>query len=252
MSVKSIFAANLKRLCESRKSHAQVARDLGINRQQFNGYVTGRNLPNEGTIDRICAYFGVEIEVLFRDGVPEERFSNLEILTDSQKQLISLFASHERSVTRSNIAKGLYYIYFDYPGEPDKVLCSLLAVGREGILTTFRRITRMKDGSGRQLLGAKSVHKGIILKRSNSLFMVGLDSVGDWVPSMLVADASSSSSVLYNGFAQVMSPFKFHTVKFCIVPAKPNEKIWNAMKYIKTHKKSEVFNKLGELHDYFE
>jgi transcriptional regulator with XRE-family HTH domain len=251
VSVKMIFAANLKRLCGTQKSHAQVARDLGINRQQFNGYVTGRNLPNEGIIDRICTYFGVKLDVLFRDWTPEEEFSSLEILTNNQKQIISLFALHERSLSRSNISKGLYYIYFEFPGEPDNLVCSLFAVGREGILTTFRRITRMKCGSGLQLLGANGVHKGIVLKRSNTLFMLALDSIDDWLPSLLVAEANSSSSVLYSGFAQIMSPSKFHTVKFCIVPITSNLNIPSLMRQVRIQSKNEIFNTSNIVYRFF-
>ncbi len=71
------MAENLKLLCSYGRSVSDVCRRAGINRQQFNKYLTGQSAPSLSTLRRICDFFGVE---------------DYEILLDSDdfRQLIRL------------------------------------------------------------------------------------------------------------------------------------------------------------------
>ncbi|QRZ16072.1 helix-turn-helix transcriptional regulator (plasmid) [Paracoccus methylovorus] len=68
------FAANLRLLCDRQGSISQICRKLGINRQQFNKYLSGRHMPSSGNIRLIANYFGLGPEVLFSE---HERFRAL-------------------------------------------------------------------------------------------------------------------------------------------------------------------------------
>lgn len=68
------FAANLRLLCDRQGSISQICRKLGINRQQFNKYLSGKHMPSSGNIRVIANYFGLGPEVLFSD---HERFRAL-------------------------------------------------------------------------------------------------------------------------------------------------------------------------------
>ena len=172
MSVRSIFASNLRRLSSAQKSHAHVARELGLNRQQFNGYITGKNLPNEGIIDKICSFFQVDVGSLFRDVDPDRDLGPFDLLTDKQKKFIARLVNTEKSKKRQGLADGLYYIYFSVPDDRFTVACSLLAVRREGGVTTFRRVTRVGGAVERYRPNTKSIHSGIVLYRDQLAFLV--------------------------------------------------------------------------------
>lgn len=59
------FSRNLRKLCERERSIAEVCREIGINRQQFNKYLSGANFPSRSTLRRICGHFGVgEADIL--------------------------------------------------------------------------------------------------------------------------------------------------------------------------------------------
>lgn len=59
------FPANLSLLCSYLPSVAEVCRQLGINRQQFNKYLNGQSRPSRANMRRICDFFGVnEAEVM--------------------------------------------------------------------------------------------------------------------------------------------------------------------------------------------
>jgi transcriptional regulator with XRE-family HTH domain len=61
------FAANLRLLCSRQGSISQVCRKVGINRQQFNKYLSGRHIPSAENIRVIANYFGVGPELMFSE-----------------------------------------------------------------------------------------------------------------------------------------------------------------------------------------
>ena len=53
------FGENLRWFYGLRKSVSFVARELGINRQQFGCYVNNKSYPNTHNLIAICDYFNV-------------------------------------------------------------------------------------------------------------------------------------------------------------------------------------------------
>lgn len=62
--LRSMFGENLRKLATGRGSISGLARDLGINRTQFNRYLSGESFPRPDVLGRICAHFGVDARVL--------------------------------------------------------------------------------------------------------------------------------------------------------------------------------------------
>src|SRR5215510_2589663 len=67
MSLRENLAVNLRRLCAQHGSIAAVCREMGVNRQQFDRYLSMDALPNRATTGRICEYFQIEEAELYRD-----------------------------------------------------------------------------------------------------------------------------------------------------------------------------------------
>ncbi|MEO3434091.1 helix-turn-helix transcriptional regulator [Inquilinus sp. CAU 1745] len=116
------FPANLAFACSLFPSIADVCRRVGINRQQFNKYLSGQVRPSRHNMRRICDFFGVtESELLLEEG----RFADLLSLRRDRRgeiaappyvrqieKLVRLSARLDRYV-------GCYYRYFyafSYPG----------------------------------------------------------------------------------------------------------------------------------------
>ncbi|WP_233270512.1 helix-turn-helix domain-containing protein [Chachezhania sediminis] len=55
---------NLRLLTRSRGSVSQLSRELGINRTQFNRYLSGESFPRPDVLQRICSYFDVDARVI--------------------------------------------------------------------------------------------------------------------------------------------------------------------------------------------
>ncbi|MEM7596812.1 MAG: helix-turn-helix transcriptional regulator [Pseudomonadota bacterium] len=62
--VRLVFGDNLRRLTSQFKSVSGVCRELGINRTQFNRYLTGESFPRPDVLSRICTFFDVDARVL--------------------------------------------------------------------------------------------------------------------------------------------------------------------------------------------
>lgn len=62
--LRAVFGDNLRRLCEDYPSVSAVCRHLGINRTQFNRYLSGDSFPRPDILFQICTYFGVDARVL--------------------------------------------------------------------------------------------------------------------------------------------------------------------------------------------
>jgi transcriptional regulator with XRE-family HTH domain len=251
MSIRSIFAGNLRRLSSREKSHAHVARELGLNRQQFNSYVTGKNLPNERVIDNICAYFQVDVGTLFREADPDADFQNIASLTDRQRKFIDRVISEEKASSRQALLDGLYYVYFSVSGDPEMIACSLMAVKREGGLTTFRRITRLGGASGGLRPRGRGAHSGIVIFRDGLAFFIGLDSIDNAVPTILVGRLVTSSDILYAGQAHLVTDTGFTQVKFLISAVPKRTKVWKAMHRVKFYQMSEIRDFSKKMFEFF-
>lgn len=62
--LRNMFGANLRSLAEGYPSISDLSRQLGINRTQFNRYLSGESFPRPDVLARICGFFDVDARVL--------------------------------------------------------------------------------------------------------------------------------------------------------------------------------------------
>ncbi|WP_372886406.1 helix-turn-helix domain-containing protein [Shimia sp.] len=62
--LRKMFGANLRRLADRYPSVSQLCRELGINRTQFNRYLSGESFPRPDVLHRICTFFDVDARIL--------------------------------------------------------------------------------------------------------------------------------------------------------------------------------------------
>ncbi|WP_299614355.1 helix-turn-helix domain-containing protein [uncultured Tateyamaria sp.] len=62
--LRSMFGANLRILAQAYPSISELSRQLGINRTQFNRYLSGESFPRPDVLSRICDFFDVDARVL--------------------------------------------------------------------------------------------------------------------------------------------------------------------------------------------
>lgn len=62
--LRNMFGANLRELSARYPSISELSRQLGINRTQFNRYLSGESFPRPDVLDRICRFFEVDARIL--------------------------------------------------------------------------------------------------------------------------------------------------------------------------------------------
>ena len=62
--LRSMFGRNLRAMSQGYPSISELARQLGVNRTQFNRYLSGESFPRPDILDRICTFFGVDARIL--------------------------------------------------------------------------------------------------------------------------------------------------------------------------------------------
>ncbi len=206
MSIREAMSENLSRLCGAEKSIAAVCRATGINRQQFNRYLSGNTLPNKNNMGKICRYFRIHESDLFR--IPEEKPNERtpdEADAWAQVDLRSAVRMlHGEGPT--SVPPGLYFVNFAHPHDPGSIMRSTLVVRRDGNLSTFRRLTGISEPKGSWWSHFNGDHKGIILERRHWLYFVALNSVGTHDPTMLVLQWIPNSDPILGGHASILTP----------------------------------------------
>ena len=127
-------------------------------------------------------------------------------------------------------------------GEVQNFACSLLAVRREGGITTFKRVTRLRGDTGIFKSTARDVHSGIVIYRDGMAFLMALDITHQRMPSLLVATPVASREVAYSGISLISTGNKFGFVRFCISPIQKRTKIWKAMRKVSFLSADEIDN----------
>lgn len=130
------FAENLNFLCGFYPSIAEVCRRMGINRQQFNKYLSGHFRPSRANMRLICDFFGVTEAEIFLDAVDFQKLLGVRKRPTTREELEGPLA-HVDKIFRSSQSLdryiGYYYRYFysfTYPGMIHKSLFSIAVQDR--------------------------------------------------------------------------------------------------------------------------
>lgn len=81
-ALRQVLGDNLRLLCSDGGSVTKLCAEIGVNRTQFNRYLSGEAFPRPDVLYRICAKFGVDANILLHPLQPRVR-DQMEIATDA-------------------------------------------------------------------------------------------------------------------------------------------------------------------------
>ncbi len=142
------ISENLALLCSYHRSIADVCRRIGINRQQFNKYLSGQSFPSQHNLRRLCDFFGVSPSELL---MPPARLEQMLALRGRagerrgpdrmQRHLDRIFAASQpldRYV-------GFYFRYFYSFGNKGMIIRSLASIARDGDRFLWKNVEIIRD-----------------------------------------------------------------------------------------------------------
>lgn len=168
------FAANLRALCARHRSISEVCRDLGINRQQFNKYLSGASFPSAHNFGRICSYFDVDGAGMLHPPRPDAvRASDSgsadllfgPILQRMQQPSADALRKLERYV-------GFYHSYYCSPAYPGLVLKSASHFHRRDGLFFDKTLERLTIGEGRQRSVVVHRYTGAVIHTEDRIYIL--------------------------------------------------------------------------------
>ncbi len=189
-SIYQIFAGNLRRQCSRFESIAEFCRQSGINRQQFNRYLSGQNLPNPRSLRKICATLGTSKASLFVAGgralATASVFSTTEqailgkMITALPATGLAALAHAAGSLqddARSNgrILSGVYLGYMPLASLPGQLLRTVIKVSRVGGINVFTRRTSFRLSGTILRNTTVGKHVGLILGDTYSSLFIGMN-----------------------------------------------------------------------------
>src|SRR6056297_545020 len=103
--IRGMFGRNLRVLVSSYRSVAALCREIGVNRTQFNRYLSGESFPRPDVLHRICQFFDVDARILL-EPVDELHPTDFDLL--NHPALEGYFGSATVTVPEETFPSGFY------------------------------------------------------------------------------------------------------------------------------------------------
>ncbi len=179
------FAENLRRECLRFGSIAKVCRGIGLNRQQFNKYLRGDNIPHARTRRKICEYLNIpEDELFYPPQMIGVKVTN-RVFQPSLWHRNEINAARETlnliwpATTQSSVSTfkpGIYFCYFPLQGYQNMLVRSVLKIAVKDGLTTFVRHTFFRLSRQRVGFISQGRHYGIVVTTPTESYLLGINS----------------------------------------------------------------------------
>lgn len=168
--LRNMFGANLRKLSADFPSISALARDLGINRTQFNRYLSGESFPRPDVLGRICDYFGVDARVLLE---PVDEISGSDNPLGN-RQMAAFMGEAAQNVPEHDLPSGFYRFSRRSFVDANRFVRGLVLVKREGDLTYMRGF-EPKDAMAMQGIPTQITareYRGIVLCLDDNIVIV--------------------------------------------------------------------------------
>ncbi|MEM8775918.1 MAG: helix-turn-helix transcriptional regulator [Pseudomonadota bacterium] len=133
--IRRIFGDNLRQLSAPYKSIAALCRELGINRTQFNRYLTGESFPRPDILHQICQFFDVDGRILLQ---PLDQLATTSSDLISHPNLKSFFGEKPTRLPENVFPSGFYRFVRRSFIDDDRFTTGLVFVWREDNFTFLR------------------------------------------------------------------------------------------------------------------
>ncbi|MFV1465666.1 MULTISPECIES: helix-turn-helix transcriptional regulator [unclassified Phaeobacter] len=164
------FSRNLRSLCADYGSIAQVCRDIGLNRQQFNRYLNGGGMPSAHNLRRIARHFNISEQDLDLDH-PAFLGRMNRLTAPSRKspaRVLSRIFENQAGPLRRYL--GFYHGHFTTPTWEGKIMRTLIWLREQDgyiVSHTFERAL-----SDDQSIVQRTKYTGLAAYKGNRIYLL--------------------------------------------------------------------------------
>ena len=198
IKVREVFARNLNVLCRRYGNYSEVARQLGITRQQLRKHLQAESLPTERTLARMSRFFKVEETDLVD---PDFRAETSSRAHRYATEIVSALSRTDPP----DLPEGWFDLYFSFPNEPDALLRALVLTRHVESTVEFRRITSFYRRDRSDWRFFRGDHRGIAVQAADAVYLCGVNRLPTFEPSIVALKKQATSVPLYHGHSMVMN-----------------------------------------------
>lgn len=199
-AIRDIFGSNLKKLSDRYPSVASVCRDIGINRTQFNRYLSGESFPRPDILQQICGFFGVDARILLE---PIEEIAPHSVEMINHAYLEGFFGQNATSVPEAVFPSGFYRFMRRSFVSDDQIAIGLVRVVRRDGYTFLRGFEPRNAirGQGLSVAPENREYRGIVLQQEEGVMAVVSHRASLACSFNFLAPETSFQSNLWEGYA---------------------------------------------------
>lgn len=195
------FSENLRLACRYYPSISTVCRRIGMNRQQFNTYLSKAAMPSMANFKRIADFFGVDESEMLLSSQDFARIiegknrhnPHIDFLNGMMQQVVG---DSERMHQQLAKYQGFYFCLFNSCGHPGYIIRSLAHIReRNGIFAvkTIEILAHRKGGGRRRRSNFIFKRNGALVLNSGRLFIYDYEQTINRTPSVTILFPSNRS-----------------------------------------------------------
>ena len=174
------FSANLSLLCSYRPSIAETCRKIGLNRPQFNKYLSGQTFPSRHNMRRICDFFGVTDSEILMESPQFEQMIIVRRTPDMMNDLDLPLQYLDRIYRESQSLEkyvGFYYRYFFSFGNKGLITRSLASIHQRKDKYYWKNIEVLRDPDSGKILGLNK-YEGAVFYLTDRIYVMEFETLG--------------------------------------------------------------------------
>lgn len=199
-ALRAVFSRNLHKMTADVASISGLCRTLGINRTQFNRYLSGESFPRPDVLARICRHFDVDARVLLE---PVERLTHDTYRLLGHPVLHEFFDEAMRDVPESLLPGGLYQYFRPSFMVPDRYAMAMVRIWRRDGCTFLRGFEprRALREQGLPVVSREREYRGMFLRQGDGV-MALISNRGAMASTFVyLAHETSGPRTVWEGFA---------------------------------------------------
>lgn len=213
----SDFKKNLSLVTSYGRSVSDVCRRAGINRQQYNRYLSGQSSPSLSTLRRICDFFGLDTHEILLDHKTFAKIIRLRppLLKkngDPVFQFVRNISQQSRNqVNLMSKYEGYFHSYIQLDDMPQNILRSLISIRNNGLGWISKSIERYPRSA--YTVPNKVNYKGVAFLNADRLILMEQENASrqsTWTTMMYTTDFDEPN--ILSGLSLGITPETSHDI----------------------------------------
>lgn len=173
--LRMILGDNLRQLSKNASSISELCREIGVNRTQFNRYLSGNAFPRPDVLSRICQHFGVDATILLR------RIDDAPSVAPLPSPPEAILSASQRPFDHYLLPDGIYRYWRRSFRQPDRAYMGMSLISTKGTAKVWKGYdihdSAVRSGTGRH--ARSSSYEGALIQQFDGFALISRTAYSD-------------------------------------------------------------------------